>query len=118
MKSQETDSISSNSSSSSSFEYEQFWTLHVDTKPELPDEIFYIKNVYDDQSVRDFKYVICKIINRKIKDTQFFYEGQMLLDEHTLSFYGKNTSDVCIQHTIKRPSKKPIKRWFDALSQK
>lgn len=92
------------------------WTIYVDTTPELPDEVFYIKNVYGEQTVEQFKDALCNILNRKPKKTKFFREGMEMENKHTLDFYYKNTPDVCIQHAQKHPSKYTMIRWINALS--
>lgn len=106
---------SSSSDSDSNFFNQNFWTIHVETKPELPDEIFYIKNVYGEQNIGDFKKSLCKIINRKVKDTKFFREGEEMDDSCSLDFYGKDTEDICIQHAMKRVAKKTIINWLKSL---
>ena len=92
------------------------WTIHVETMPPLPDEVFYIKNVYGEQTISDFKKLICQIINRKEKSTRFFHEGQMMEDDCTLSFYNKTSEDVCIQHALVRKSKNTLIRWINAIN--
>mgnify|MGYP003662630525 CR=1 FL=1 len=104
-------------SSDSSDEYPNYWTIHVDTMPPLPDEIFYIKNVYGEQTISDFKKLICKIINRKVRVTRFYHEGEILSDENTLTFYNKTAEDVCIQHALTTPTKNTLIRWIDGLIQ-
>ena len=92
------------------------WTVHVETIPPLPDETFYLKNVYGEQTVEDFKRIVCQIMNRKIQKTYFFHEGEMMDNENTLSHYNKLSDDVCIQHAYAHGSKNVLIRWINAIN--
>ena len=106
--------IESSSSSSLDSLYNNAWTVHVETIPVLPEEIFYIKNVYGEQTVGDFKRLVCSILNRKIKVTKFYHEGEVMNDDYTLSNYNKESSDVCIHHAQVKRSKHTLIRWITA----
>lgn len=92
------------------------FVIHMETRPPLPDEIIYFKNIDNEVSVGKFKKRVCSVLNRKVGNTKLYSEGAELQDDNTLSDYRMADTDmVSIRHTACTASKNKLSYWKTAL---